>query len=245
MYCTNCGHKNNDSAKFCASCGHALETGSHEILIEANNNRVDGPNENREKFEAVMENVHATFGGQDGAKLSELVAQSMGAKNSAGLVFNVLCSPGFFIIIPISKDKSHLALFGLILGGGGLAAGAVAGLTVLTEKLQLNKAKALMKEENPFYNALVFDSKELELEVRESGGGGLLGFILEEKQTWVLISGVATYKNIDYRIGARFGFEGHVSALGNSEKNFLHKISRAMKINTPEISRGKNVKDFL
>jgi pSer/pThr/pTyr-binding forkhead associated (FHA) protein len=26
VYCTNCGHRNPDDARFCASCGHALES---------------------------------------------------------------------------------------------------------------------------------------------------------------------------------------------------------------------------
>jgi pSer/pThr/pTyr-binding forkhead associated (FHA) protein len=33
MYCTNCGHKNPDGAKFCAECGHALVADETTVIL--------------------------------------------------------------------------------------------------------------------------------------------------------------------------------------------------------------------
>lgn len=60
MFCTNCGAKNDDNAKFCTECGNSLrddETGTKEVFLKGAGNAVP-------PFTSPVSNGNPTFGGK-------------------------------------------------------------------------------------------------------------------------------------------------------------------------------------
>jgi metal-dependent amidase/aminoacylase/carboxypeptidase family protein len=94
-----------------------------------------------------------------------------------------------------------------------------------------------MKQDNPFYNAVIFNSKELELKVRETKADWL---DYMKKETWMNISGIATYKNKEYKVAVEFGYEGQVSNASKKRVTALDQLTQALGISTPKIHIGQN-----
>ena len=167
MFCTSCGFKNPDGSKYCASCGKSISVDTKPEEITSNMNEAKSANDVGSLVQ-IGEAISCTFSGKNSDELSRTMGQSMGVKDAYKLVFNLYASPGIFVVLPASKDRSGLAMFGLLLGGGGLAAGAMGALQGLAKKLEIRSSKLILEQDNPLFNALIFKSKETKLQVKET-----------------------------------------------------------------------------
>lgn len=239
MFCTSCGFKNSDGSKFCASCGKSISVDSKPEEITSNMNEAKSENDVGSLVQ-IGEAISCTFSGKNSDELSRTMGQSMGVKDAYKLVFNLYASPDIFVVLPASKDRSGLAWFGLLLGGGGLAAGAIGALQGLAKKLEIRNSKLILEQDNPLFNALIFKSKETKLQVKEtrSSNGDL--FDIFKKETWILVSGVGLYKNKEYEVSVKFGFEGQASDHSKKRLEVFDTLFNALHITPPEIHKGKN-----
>lgn len=239
MFCTECGVKNLIGSKFCSSCGKRQAI-SGDVVEKVSEPVQKVDSLNASNFHEVATTINVTFYGKDGDELSMLIGKSLGVKEAYKLVFNLYASNDFFVVLPVSKDKRKLALFGLLLGGGGLAAGAMAALEVFAKKLELKQSKFVMEQDNPLYSALIFNAKDLILKVKETRTNSLDLFDIFKKETWMMVSGVGTYKNKEFQVNIKFGFEGQASDNAKKRITILDELSKALGITAPAIHVGKN-----
>ncbi len=238
MFCTKCGGKNPEAAKFCANCGKQLYLDVESAKLEQL--APTGQKLDADDFREIATTIPCTFHGKDSDLLSRTIGQSMGVSKANKLVFNIYASSHFFLVLPVSKGKSHLALFGLLLGGGVLAVAAMSSLGVLAKRIEDRHARLVMKDDNPLYNALIFNSNELLLQAKETRTSSLDLFDIFKKETWISISGLGTYKNEEYDISIHFGFEGQASDPNKKKIAVFDNLCKALRISVPEIYKGGN-----
>lgn len=239
MFCTSCGYKNSDASKFCASCGKSTSADIKPVDITSTNNKAVAENDAGSLVQ-IAEATNCYFYGKNSEELSHTMGESMGVKGAQKLVFNLYASPDIFVVLPASKDRSGLALFGLLLGAGGLAGFALGALQGLAKKLEISNSKIILEQDNPLFNALIFKTSEIKLQAKEIRSNNTDLFYIFSKETWVLASGVGLYKNKEYEVSVNFGFEGQASDHSKKRIAVFDKLFNALKISPPVIHKGKN-----
>lgn len=159
MFCSNCGFKLADDSKFCSSCGAKLTS---SIEINEPSDSTPKANNNVEFTEVVKEtdvNVTGSLADDVKSRFCEIVK----AKNFSKVLSNIYVSKEAIIVTPHSKDRSGLALAGLILTGGaglvgalGMSAGAAIGQ--LFSKNQSDSIKNMLKN---LENTLVINASSI------------------------------------------------------------------------------------
>jgi hypothetical protein len=231
MYCTYCGFKNQDGFNFCSSCG------------KKSSNSIDSTtsvSDNLSSFKEISNAIHVDFLGKDGVIVDEIIAKSLGQKNSYKLLFNLYASDKFFVVLPVSKDKRNIALWGLLLGGGIFAGAAVGALEGLSKKLESRDAKIVSEKEDALKNALIFSRDGLTLSVKEKRADTGSLSDLYKKETWFLLSGFGLYNSKQYDVSVKFGFAGQVSNPSKPKLGLLDLICSTLKLEIPFVHTGKN-----
>ena len=231
MFCTYCGFKNRDGFNFCSSCGKNRI--SNEAVIPAVSPSLS-------EFKEIATTIHVYFLGKDGKVLDQLIANSLGQKNSSKLLFNLYASENYFVILPVSKDKGSMVLWGLLLGGGALAGAAVGALEALSKKLEMKDAKSVSEQDDALKNSLIFSKSILKLSVKETMANTGSLSDLYKKETWFLISGTGTYNSNEYDVAINFGFSGQVTNPNKPILGTLDTICSTLKIDKPTVHTGKN-----
>lgn len=232
MFCSYCGSKNPRQFKFCVSCGKAR--------VKTSNGPESEPSSLSE-LKQIAELIHVYFSGRDGVALDQRIAGSLDVKKSTKILFNVYASERNFVVLPASKDKGSIIAFGLLLGGGGLAGGAMGALEALSKKMESKEAKNTLQKQDVMKNALVFSKSSLRLSVKEqrANTGGLSD--LYKKETWFLVSGIGVYNDQEYDAAVKFGFAGQVTNPNKPVLGVLDALCSALKIEPPPIHTGKDV----
>lgn len=239
MFCTHCGFKNSDGFNFCASCGSKNFKNSEENNFESSLKERSSNIKSEELIE-ISTTIKIYLEGEDSPELSKLICEAIDVKDFYKVIFNTYATSDFFIVMPISKDKGNIALFGLLLGGGGLAAGAMAALGVLAKKLELKQSEAILSQDNPLFGSLLFKSKDLLLQIKETGSTSTDLMDIFAKETWVQISGLGMYKNKEYKVAVQFGFRGQASNPKKKKIEVIDKLIKALEIPAPVIYVGNN-----
>lgn len=230
MFCTECGFKNPDMFNFCSSCGRKrIEVGSQMLPTSGF----------LSSFKEIAQTIHINFLGKDANVLDQMVASSLGQKKSSNLLFNLYASDKFFVVFPASKDKSSMALWGLLLGGGALAGAAVGALQGLSKKLEGKDAAMASEHEDALKKALIFPKEKISLQVKEKRADTGSFSDLYKKETWFLISGICSYVGKDYDVGVKFGFAGQESNPNKEKLGILELLCTSLNLDTPSIYSGK------
>lgn len=232
MYCNDCGTINPESSRFCASCGAKIGIGKI--------NSVEKDSIAISNLTLIAETIHITLLGKDSNDLSLKICQTMGVKELYKVVFNVYASRDFFVVLPVSKDKGKLALFGMLFGAGVLGAVAIEASSQFSKKLEKDNSKIVLEKDNPLYSAMVIDSKTLSLKLKEKRSSSTDLFDIFKKETWMLTSGSFMFENKDYEASVKFGFEGQSSDFSKKRLDVLEKLISSLGIQEPPIHTGKN-----
>jgi hypothetical protein len=161
-------------------------------------------------------------------------------KNASKILFNLYISENHFVVLPVSKDKGGMVLWGLLLGGGALAGAAVGALEALSKKLEMKDAKAVSEQNDALKNALIFSKSSLKLSVKETRANTGSLSDLYKKETWFLISGKGLYNLREWDVSVEFGFAGQVTNPNKTKLSTLDTICSVMKIDAPVVHTGKN-----
>jgi len=231
MFCTECGHKNPDLFKFCTSCG------KKRIEVDTQN---PSTSDGLSYFKEITQTIHISFLGKDAVILDQLLASSLGQKKSSNLLFNLYASDKLFVVFPASKDKSSMALWGLLLGGGALAGAAVGALEGLSKKLESKDAALASEQGDALKKALIFPKEKLSLSIKEKRADTGSFSDLYKKETWFLISGTCLYVGKEYEVGVKFGFSGQESNPNKERLGILDLICSTLSLAKPSIHTGKN-----
>lgn len=158
MFCSNCGFKLLINSKFCSSCGIKLEQQPDVDM------GVPAQTVNSEFFQFLKEES-LSISGEISDEVKNKFTEILKAKNFSKVLCNVFVSKEAIIVTPHSKDRSGLALAGLILTGGagligvlGMSAGAAIGQ--LFSKNQSDSVQNLIKN---LENTLVINTNGVQL----------------------------------------------------------------------------------
>ena len=130
MYCTNCGEKNDQGSRFCSKCGQSIKSAQSDA--KNNDLRNDKPHDGNMNFVEVASSVDISLD-LDGnvhsipefENLCALIGKYAKTKSIHKILYNVYVSGEYLVFFPASKDRSNIALLGLLLGGGALGGAAV------------------------------------------------------------------------------------------------------------------------
>lgn len=232
MYCTGCGFKTPDNAKFCPSCGNKLEAPAN-IPAGKGLEQSDGDDIHKtDSYEEIGTALPCTFRGNTGDFLSNAFAELMGVKKrrlGPTLIYNFYGSPDLLIVIPVAKNKiSKLPFLGLMLGTGGLGAGAIAALQVVSSKLEIEGSKICLDDDNPLKDALIFKTKELKVNITQKIE--VLDFFHTE--TWFNFTGEGVFQGNEYEVDIEFGVVGKA-------EDTIAELCRILAINSPVIKKKR------
>ena len=212
MFCTQCGKQNLPLSVFCSSCGGKFSNSNDTGLTKD-----IGIDENFKNPKLLAQAAGCYFLGADSQRFSENIAPKFSAKNASKLVYNIYCIPNYIVLVPVSKDRRAIALWGLMLGGGTFAAGAMAGLSEYARRLELRSANDAHDKANPFYEAVLFKTDECRIVGKETRSSSADLFDMFKKETWLKVEGSASYEGNNYNLGFEFGMEGQ--SLDRSKKH--------------------------
>ena len=231
MFCSQCGFKNSEDFNFCTSCGVKRQV---DAVVSSQSSNV------LSTFKEIASSVQIEILGKDGEALSKNIAISFKEKNSSKLLFNLYASENFFVVLPVSKDKSGLVWWGLLLGGGVFAGAAVGALEVLSKKLESKNAIKATETDDALKNALIFPNDALKLSVKEKRADTGSLSDLYKKDTWFLLSGYGMYDGRKYDASVMFAFAGQVTNPNKPRLTTLDLICSTLKIPIPTVHVGKN-----
>lgn len=233
MFCSFCGVKNSDGFRFCSSCGK--QRSSTESVAQ-NHSQVQSISE----FKEIATAIHVYFSGNEGKTLGQDIANSLKLKTASEILFNLYVSEACFVVLPVSKDRGDMVLWGLLLGSGALAGAAVGALEALSKRLEMKDAKAGNEQDDALKNALIFPKSSLKLLVKEARAntGSLSDFY--KKETWFLISGTGLYHLREWDVAIKFGFAGQVTNPNKEMLSALDTICKTLRIEKPIVHTGRN-----
>jgi hypothetical protein len=235
MFCSFCGEKNSDNFRFCSSCGKQRSSIESDIQ-----NKSPNQVQNLSDFKEIANTIHVFFSGNEGSSLGQVIANSLQLKNTSKILFNLYVSENYFVVLPVSKDKGGMVLWGLLLGGGALAGAAVGALEALSKKLELKDAKAVSEQDDALKNALIFPKSNIRLQVKETRANTGSLSDLYKKETWFLITGTGLYNLREWNVAVEFGFSGQVSNPNKPMLSTFDIICSTLKIDKPTVHTGKN-----
>jgi hypothetical protein len=242
MFCIQCGASNVNEAKFCSSCGKSItQSVSTELQNKSDNSH------SLSNFTLIAEGTNCFYGGKDGTKLDKSLGKSMGVEWGGGshIKNNIYASPEFLIIVPVSKDKSSIALFGLLLGTHALGAVAMTALSHLANRIEGKNAKVILESDNPFYNAIIFNTKDIQVKVKETKLGSDSLFDNFKRATHFRFIGDVLHKNSEYSVIIQCGFEGQASNPNKKRMPFYDDLFNTLKIPPSPIFQGKQDDVFI
>ena len=231
MYCTFCGKENPSSFVFCNACGKKKE----DLVRDEHTDKNTINN-----FSEIATAIQLSFGGRDGKQVEQLLAKSIAHKSGGRTLYNLYASKSYLIVLPATKDKGGIALFGLLLGGGALAAAAMGALDALSKKLENKDAMTTAAGEDALTSALVFAKESIRLSAKEIRAGDFDPFDPFKKETWILVTGIGLFNNRNYELSIKFGFEGQVTNPKKPKLKALDLLCSSLNISPPLVHTGKN-----
>jgi hypothetical protein len=235
MYCTKCGYENTQNYRYCASCEAINPFIKLEEFTEPPSTQ-DSLNE----FITIAIDCSCTFKGIDAEDLDADVKKAMGVSKKSSVIYNIYASPNFFIVIPVSKDHSAMAWYGLLLGGGALAGAAVGALSGWADKIERKNARQVIGAENPLSKAIVFDSRNIRVQAHEvNSANAATGLYLWAKVTYFYVYGTASYMGNSYSCSLKFGIKGQV--INPKNRVYIYdSLKSALGLSEIPIFSGKN-----
>jgi hypothetical protein len=163
MFCTQCGSKNSEESKFCASCGNKLISNSSVGNLDLNlpDTAIVKSSEIIEFAKQINSYLNGSLSSDVESKFCEIVK----AKKFDKVLSNVFVSEDVILITPHSKDRNGIALTGLILTGGAGMAG-ILGMTAGSAIAQLfsnRQAQSIQNILKNLENTLVLNSKTIKV----------------------------------------------------------------------------------
>jgi len=163
MFCTQCGSNNSEVAKFCSSCGNKLSSNSSvdDLNLVPSSTVTEKSSEIIEFAKQIYSYIHGSLSSDVESKFCEIVK----AKKFDKVISNVFVSEDVILFTPHSKDRSGLALAGLILTGGaglvgvlGMSAGSA--IAQIFSNRQSESIQNILKN---LENTLVLNAKKVQI----------------------------------------------------------------------------------
>jgi hypothetical protein len=225
MFCSNCGFKNSENSKFCTSCGTRIYTTKPNTLPQSMGDLSDI---NAPNLIEVFSKIQPGISGSLCEDVADKFPKIIGAKYFYKIFCTVYASKEYIALVPHSKDRTGLALVGIILTGGsgalavlGMAAGSAVA-DALSNR-ESNKNKYILT--NP-EGAVIFDTSKVIIDAYDYRSA--IGFSGGEWETRISIKG-ETYFN-----GKSGDFSFSFSVMGKTYKDtFFSKANKKM----PELFR--------
>jgi hypothetical protein len=234
MFCTDCGFKNHDHAKFCSSCGVRQQLSPPQSIPDQVT-----PNKSDDTFVEYAKNISLTLNGSLASQVESKFCDIVNVKKFDKVLSSILVGQDIILIVPAAKNRHGFTIAGILLSGGsglisilGMTAGTAIGQLFINN--QSNSVNALRKqlEDTLIINASTIRLKAYDYRSMWDFGGG-------EWETRISIEGEALFNGYKGNCEIRFSAEGKTY-----ERTFLCKannkvpeLAKLLKIPTPEIKK--------
>lgn len=237
MFCTQCGSKNGEEAKFCASCGNKLLANPSGIIPDV----VPSPTviEKSSPIVPYAEQIYSYIHGSLSSDVKSKFCEIVKAKNFDKVISNVFVSEEVILFTPHSKDRSGLALAGLVLTGGAGLIG-VLGMTAGSAIAQLfsnSQSQSIQNILKNLENTLVLNAKTVQLKAYDyrrnwdlAGG---------EWETRISIGGEGYFNGKAGDCTIVFSFEGktYERTFFSKANNKVPELCKILGIPVPDIKK--------
>lgn len=245
MYCTNCGEKNGQDSRFCSNCGQSMKTS--QSVANGNNLIDDVPPDGDINFVEIASSVAITIdldGGvhsiADFENICSLIGKYTKSKYVHKILYNIYISNEYLVIFPVSKDKSNLAMLGLLLGGGALGGAAVVLLQHAAKKIEKSESEIDLGKENILNNSIIYNTKNICLKFKESTTTSGVFFSTSTVDTHFKIMGSAIFNGKSYRLEVNFSIPGQCSDNSKCKLSAFNILTSKLGIANPVITKGKD-----
>ena len=242
MFCTQCGSNNSEEAKFCASCGNKLSSTSSVSNLDMvqTSTFTEKSSELIEFAKQVYSYTHGSLSSDVEGKFCEIVK----AKKFDKVISNVFVSKDVILYTPHSKDRSGLALAGLVLTGGagfagvlGMSAGAA--IAQLFSNKQSDSIQNILKN---LENTLVLNTKTVKVKaydyrrIWDLAGG--------EWETRISIGGEGYFNGKAGDCTIVFSVEGktYERTIFSKANNKVPELCKILGISVPDIKKETEFK---
>jgi hypothetical protein len=244
MYCTNCGENKGESANFCSKCGQSMAVVQSDSDGDEKQHFLP-MNEKSKFFEIASSvkisidldgNVHSIA---DFEMLCMLMKKSIKSTALHKTIYNIYASTEFLIIFPVSNDKSNIAMWGLLLGGGALGGAAVELLTHVAKKMEKKDCDIDFEKTNLFFNSIVYRTKDISIKFKECTNKSGIFFGATTVDTYFKILGPAQFNGKEYRLEVNFNVPGQCSESSKNKPLPFNMLTSTLGISNPVITKGK------
>lgn len=204
------------------------------------------PTNEKNKFIEIASSVKISIdldgnmhGIADFEMLCMLMKKSIKSTTLHNTIYNIYASNEFLIIFPVSNDKSNIAMWGLLLGGGALGGAVVELLTHVANKMEKNDCDIDPEKENLFFNSIVYKTKDISIKFKESTNKSGIFFGTTTVDTHFKILGLAQFNGKEYRLEVNFSTPGQCSDNGKNKSLPFNKLISTLGISNPAIEKGK------
>lgn len=238
MYCSHCGFKLTDGAKFCSSCGEKQPSMLVESAPSADPPSATSTLDQAEPVEFAKQ-VRSYMWGSLADGVESKFCEIVKAKKFNDVLCNVVVSKDAILVSPHSRDRGGLALAGLVLTGGagligalGMSAGAA--LAQLFSDRQSESLQGLLKN---LENTLVLNASTLKVKAYDYRSSWDLGG--GEWETRISIHGDGFFNGLNGDCAVVFSVPGktYERTLLCKANNKVPELARILGISVPDIPK--------
>jgi len=240
MFCTNCGHENNDSAKFCSHCGERIgdsiaKTGSsHESAQISNDIKAND-------LTCFMDAVQVYLSGSVADTVKKKYCEMLKVKSFDKVLCSIYANSDCVVLVPKSKDARAFMVAGMLLGGGAAFSVLFGAIGNAFDKARMaSQTSDVQKLFDATRNVLVVNAKTVRLDAKDvrflwNLGGG-------DWYTEISITGQSVFNDEtgDCRISFQVEGRSNKKTWHAKPNNKVAELSVLLGISQPEIKEEKN-----
>jgi hypothetical protein len=244
MYCANCGEKNGQDSRFCANCGQSIKA-SHS---DAKNKDTEYyiPRDSSINFVEIASSVDIsmdldgnTHSIADFENLCALIGKYAKTKSIRKILYNIYASNEYLVFFPASKDRSNMAMLGLLLGGGALGGAAVGLLQNIAKNKEQKESEIDLEKENILNNSFVYKIKDVSLKLKESTTSSGIFFGEPVVNTHFKVMGPAAFNRKNYRLEVNFCILGQCTDNTKNKPPAFNILTSKLGVTNPVIVKGE------
>lgn len=230
-YCSNCGLNISDIDKFCSSCGTKRAERDELSVVQ---DRFAGD----DWQEGYLGHIY--FGEDTQVELIEKLCSFMGVNEASKIRFLIHVARKGLVLLPLSKDRSNVAFAGLLLGSGGLAAGAIAGLSSWAEKRSAQQALGVLHSQDPLKNAILLPKEAMCVWIKEVKENTSDSWFKKVCVTKFKFSGIGIFWDKPYKLSFTWGVVGQVQDSNQEQVELYSDLTEILGIYVSQIYTEQN-----